>query len=120
MESPQAIHRPLSALAGNRLPPHAFMARNELQGRRGMRVLTLAAPAVVAMLTAACGTSYRDNNDPVPRDAPVRSEEHPSELQFLMRNTYAVFCLQKTNQLPPLHSNIKHQAFSYMGLITHI
>src|SRR3546814_15969996 len=73
MESPQAIHRPLSALAGNRLPPHAFMARNELQGRRGMRVLTLAASAVVAMLTADCGTSYRDNNDPVPSDAPVIS-----------------------------------------------
>src|SRR3546814_18259935 len=73
MESPQAIHRPLSALAGNRLPPHAFMARNELQGRRGVRVLTLAASAVVAMLTAACGTSYRDNNDPEPSDAPVIS-----------------------------------------------
>src|SRR3546814_6203565 len=113
------------------------MARNELQGRRGMRVLTLAASAVVAMLTAACGTSYRDNNDPVPSDAPVisyryvdsedralaaefadnyceeaygkdadefdtdrepggyevsfacrRSEEHTSELQSLMRNSY--------------------------------
>src|SRR3546814_13802188 len=49
------------------------MARNELQGRHGMRVLTLAASAVVAMLTAACGTSYRDNNDPVPSDAPVIS-----------------------------------------------
>src|SRR3546814_9034769 len=33
-----------------------------------------------------------------PRDrAPVhRSEEHTSELQSLMRNSYAVFCLQKT------------------------
>src|SRR3546814_3477580 len=36
-------------------------------------LLTLAASAVVAMLTAACGTSYRDNNDPVPSDAPVIS-----------------------------------------------
>src|SRR3546814_8752636 len=26
-----------------------------------------------------------------------RSEEHTSELQSLMRNSYAVFCLQKTN-----------------------
>src|SRR3546814_6446993 len=25
----------------------------------------------------------------------IRSEEHTSELQSLMRNTYAVFCLQK-------------------------
>src|SRR3546814_8156470 len=27
--------------------------------------------------------------------SPVRSEEHPSELQSLMRNSYAVFCLKK-------------------------
>src|SRR3546814_8848882 len=30
-------------------------------------------------------------------DSPVRSEEHTSELQSLMRNSYAVFCLKKTN-----------------------
>src|SRR3546814_6044806 len=31
------------------------------------------------------------------RDAPgrIRSEEHTSELQSLMRNSYAVFCLKK-------------------------
>src|SRR3546814_7580331 len=28
-----------------------------------------------------------------------RSEEHTSELQSLMRTSYAVFCLQKTNKL---------------------
>src|SRR3546814_10754843 len=28
-------------------------------------------------------------------DAPRRSEEHTSELQSLMRNSYAVFCLKK-------------------------
>src|SRR3546814_9589555 len=27
----------------------------------------------------------------------VRSEEHTSEIQSLMRNSYAVFCLKKTN-----------------------
>src|SRR3546814_10920174 len=27
----------------------------------------------------------------------AKSEEHTSELQSLMRNSYAVFCLQKTN-----------------------
>src|SRR3546814_6721517 len=35
-------------------------------------------------------------------DRPVRSDEHPSELQSLMRISYAVFCLKKkkttTNQ----------------------
>src|SRR3546814_3649237 len=29
--------------------------------------------------------------------AAVRSEEHTSELQSLMRNSYAVFCLKKKN-----------------------
>src|SRR3546814_10746124 len=38
-----------------------------------------------------------------PRESP-RSEEHTSELQSLMRNSYAVFCLKKNTrrQLPKL------------------
>src|SRR3546814_5421867 len=31
----------------------------------------------------------------LPKDEAKRSEEHTSELQSLMRNSYAVFCLQK-------------------------
>src|SRR3546814_6394736 len=31
-------------------------------------------------------------------DGPGRSEEHTSELQSLMRNSYAVFCLKKKNK----------------------
>src|SRR3546814_5037568 len=31
-------------------------------------------------------------------DVALRSEEHTSELQSLMRTSYAVFCLQKTKQ----------------------
>src|SRR3546814_3924190 len=37
----------------------------------------------------------RDN----PLGAGVRSEEHTSELQSLMRISYAVFCLKKKNQI---------------------
>src|SRR3546814_1459783 len=33
-----------------------------------------------------------------PRVSPVRSEEHTSELQLLMSNSYAVFCLKKKKQ----------------------
>src|SRR3546814_6645480 len=36
---------------------------------------------------------------------PLGSEEHTSELQSLMRISYAVFCLQKKNQ--KLHHNTK-------------
>src|SRR3546814_1169556 len=33
-----------------------------------------------------------------PHPQPARSEEHTSELQSLMRNSYAVFCLKKKKQ----------------------
>src|SRR3546814_7448902 len=35
--------------------------------------------------------------DPVSAAAPLRSEEHPSELQSQIRISYAVFCLNKQN-----------------------
>src|SRR3546814_5766943 len=40
----------------------------------------------------------------------VRSEEHTSELQSLMRISYAVFCLKKKNQTKNTlyYKNIKH------------
>src|SRR3546814_8980645 len=62
---------------------------------------------------------------PSPRPPPSRSEEHTSELQSLMRISYAVFCLKKKNIidkvtpiLPPstllLHTSIRvHLLFSY-------
>src|SRR3546814_9505473 len=33
-----------------------------------------------------------------------RSEEHTSELQSLMRNSYAVFCLKKKSQISSTHT----------------
>src|SRR3546814_3668131 len=36
-----------------------------------------------------------DLHDPRPRPPALRSEEHTSELQSLMRISYAVFCLKK-------------------------
>src|SRR3546814_6617685 len=43
--------------------------------------------------------------DPAARAYVERSEEHTSELQSLMRNSYAVFCLKKKKQ----NKNIKQQ-----------
>src|SRR3546814_1880490 len=42
---------------------------------------------------------------------PARSEEHTSELQSLMRISYAVFCLKKKNNTSKKHTHdiIKHQ-----------
>src|SRR3546814_7633785 len=41
------------------------------------------------------------------RAVPLRSEEHTSELQSLMRISYAVFCLKKKNNDKPLHQSDK-------------
>src|SRR3546814_2715085 len=41
------------------------------------------------------------NGSPIKIDAVVRSEEHTSELQSLMRISYAVFCLKKKNTHTP-------------------
>src|SRR3546814_2139781 len=37
-----------------------------------------------------------------------RSEEHTSELQSLMRISYAVFCLKKKNSLAAAHTESRH------------
>src|SRR3546814_8247710 len=38
----------------------------------------------------------------------MRSEEHTSELQSLMRISYAVFCLKKKNKINNINSSNKH------------
>src|SRR3546814_6632258 len=44
----------------------------------------------------------------------TRSEEHTSELQSLMRISYAVFCLKKNN-----NPHTTHHLFSIVLLLTH-
>src|SRR3546814_7796796 len=41
-----------------------------------------------------------------------RSEEHTSELQSLMRNSYAVFCLKKTNLQITIIASSHHTPFN--------
>src|SRR3546814_5217320 len=41
---------------------------------------------------------------------PLRSEEHTSELQSLMRISYAVFCLKKKKTTPNERTLILHQS----------
>src|SRR3546814_10276600 len=55
----------------------------------GINAITIAEYVVMGMLTVAKG--YRE----VVRAQERRSEEHTSELQSLMRISYAVFCLKK-------------------------
>src|SRR3546814_4778619 len=49
------------------------------------------------------------------RDCCERSEEHTSELQSLMRISYAVFCLKKKQ----IHQDTNMHEHYIVGLITH-
>src|SRR3546814_6788791 len=78
------------------------------RGRRAPRAVGLRHTVQRARLAllAAFGARGADLRRPVARSAapgrdrirPVRSEEHTSELQSLMRISYAVFCLKKKTQ----------------------
>src|SRR3546814_14351006 len=50
------------------------------------------APPLVGMVPALLGSGHEQRRIPRRR---ARSEEHTSELQSLMRTSYAVFCLKK-------------------------
>src|SRR3546814_5695371 len=56
------------------------------------------------VLAEADAAIVRFDDDPLEfhqqvASAALRSEEHTSELQSLMRNSYAVFCLKKKNRI---------------------
>src|SRR3546814_5533884 len=48
-------------------------------------------------------SSNREGVSPTRPDCPSRSEEHTSELQSLMRISYAVFCLKKKQRIDSYH-----------------
>src|SRR3546814_2158599 len=48
----------------------------------------------------------------VRRGDAARSEEHTSELQSLMRNSYAVFCLKKKKYITHIHISTSHHLSS--------
>src|SRR3546814_10554272 len=59
-------------------------------------------PERKTLFMAECLSQFRQRADPAGmdnRESPgLRSEEHTSELQSLMRISYAVFCLKKKTQ----------------------
>src|SRR3546814_3586151 len=84
-----------SVVAGDRLPPQprlsaaVLLQHRLLRAQRRMRVQHQAGQAFV-QLRVGLG---------------CRSEEHTSELQSLMRISYAVFCLKKTKTYKQTHAD---------------
>src|SRR3546814_1813094 len=85
-------HRPAEIRQGWRLP-----ITRPPQGAPGRPSFSLPRPRLSRFPIAL----------PLPYSAPApRSEEHTSELQSLMRISYAVFCLKKKNTTQTSNNNI--------------
>src|SRR3546814_2583144 len=71
-----------------------------------MSVISKAASAAAILYGLSAANVFAQDTQVLPSieidsdDLPTRSEEHTSELQSLMRISYAVFCLKKKNINP--------------------
>src|SRR3546814_6113257 len=95
---------------GSPSPAKAPTGENDCARRHGQSPHLAAVPAPSARRRqlhrartpgVAFGRRAADRIEPGPRrdDGKPRSEEHTSELQSLMRISYAGFCLQKKNKI---------------------
>src|SRR3546814_3912837 len=99
------VHRALGELFAARRDPRAALSHLQLACRLAPGSATNALE--LGRLQAATGDfdgarrsfGQATQLDPALFDAWFRSEEHTSELQSLMRISYAVFCLKKKNKL---------------------
>src|SRR3546814_1751915 len=94
---------PATTVSRSRSP---FSTTSPPAGWKGSVQLALHVPANSGLGRLTCAAVATGAGTPgpkltPPRDVTFRSEEHTSELQSLMRLSYAVFCLnQKKEELP--------------------
>src|SRR3546814_9681975 len=100
-------------------------------GRFEARLKAIAAPGIVTGFFTYTGPSFDgDPHDEIdfeflgksPRQVQVnyyRSEEHTSELQSLMRISYAVFCLKKKKNITHTYYTHRRQTRTITTRITH-
>src|SRR3546814_1139631 len=88
VRDPEPISDPFFWIqAVSRIPPSSTVSAPWLTEREPVLSQSESDPVTVTVTAS------------IPIGSPIRSEEHTSELQSLMRSSYAVFCLNK-KQLP--------------------
>src|SRR3546814_6242673 len=102
-ESPRRA-QPLASVAATRSAPPACMelTKNSILTAIPLRYWSCFHPARLASLIRSI--SVCSNHGDLVDAPPIRSEEHTSELQSLMRISYAVFCLKKKIKLNITHT----------------
>src|SRR3546814_5188438 len=95
-------------------PAHPGFLRLIVEPRPVEQVKRTAAPgARVALVELVHTRDQRMRNVVIGRHVLSRSEEHTSELQSLMRISYAVFCLKKKNKTQKTRSVLAHHNGNY-------
>src|SRR3546814_4735296 len=99
------IRRPPRSTRTGTLFPYTTLFRSEIVGCSSFEYLTLDFVCGLARIASeqdlAQFTFVQLSRDPIADGKEQRSEEHTSELQSLMRISYAVFCLKKKNKTTP-------------------
>src|SRR3546814_5540449 len=118
------IRRPPRSTRTDTLFPYTTLFRSEGRQtscrhafRRPPGLLASAPPAIrIGSEGARTDHSVRHQNQRNPQCDMVRSEEHTSELQSLMRISYAVFCLKKKKNNKHKHQKIQHHITSNQSI----
>src|SRR3546814_9995770 len=111
------IRRPPRSTRTDTLFPYTTLFRSGANLAE-MANLGLPVPPGFTITTEVC-TGYYDNGKKYPKDLQAqRSEEHTSELQSLMRISYAVFCLKK--KIKEKRQSINYKESDTYNIKTHI
>src|SRR3546814_1562326 len=90
------IRRPPRSTRTDTLFPYTTLFRSE-RSRSTLRVRVALGGAARVRSHVSCGAAHDELARHKKTQSISRSEEHTSELQSLMRISYAVFCLKKKN-----------------------
>src|SRR3546814_10626148 len=106
------IRPPPRSTRTDTLFPYTTRFRSPLGDRFGRK--SVLALTILLMSGATLAVGLIPSFDSV---APDRSEEHTSELQSLMRISYAVFCLKKKIQLSLIRLNTNNNNIHNLSLL---
>src|SRR3546814_3677287 len=115
------IRRPPRSTRTDTLFPYTTLFRSLTGGteRRSARNRSAGRRPIDVVATEVEAQRLRAVADHRLRRPFVRSEEHTSELQSLMRSSYAVFCLKKTKQpaQSSIHRDLRQSPYEITSLL---
>src|SRR3546814_2383155 len=116
------IRRPPRSTRTDTLSPYTTLFRSRRSATRSSLIICTRSPPLPYSVAARLARPFGSRSGTPPswsiRSAAIsRSEEHTSELQSLMRISYAVFCLKKKKRQEHIvahkenHTKTHHQAY---------